>query len=152
VCLDSWFVVVTSVRAWLLALLLVFSVVSVVHADTPCWGFRCDLLNQIRAENNRPALVQRGDLQNIAESWAEHMAKTKVLMHNPDLYGLVLPGIYGENVGFGPEWRSIFQAFMESPEHRSNMLDRDFSSIGIGAQRDQPYPEGRVWIVLVFHS
>jgi len=37
-----------------------------------------------------------------------------------------------ENVGEGPSAGSIHGAFMNSPNHRANVLDRDMDSIGIG--------------------
>lgn len=37
-----------------------------------------------------------------------------------------------ENVGEGPSAGSIHGAFMNSPNHRANVLDRDMDSIGVG--------------------
>lgn len=52
----------------------------------------------------------------------------------------------GENVGFGPEVRTVQEAFMRSAGHRANMLDRDYAQTGVGVARR----DGRVWVVQVF--
>jgi len=38
----------------------------------------------------------------------------------------------GENVGVGPTCAKIAQAFMNSPEHRRNILDPSYASVGLG--------------------
>jgi hypothetical protein len=54
----------------------------------------------------------------------------------------------GENVGYGPDWRTVETAFMNSPGHRANILDRDYSQIGIGVV----ISGNRIWITQVFRS
>ena len=77
------------------------------------------------------------------------MAARNTLQHNPNLTSQVHGWRWvGENVGYGPDWRRVQVAFMNSPAHRSNILDRDYSQIGIGVV----VRNGRVWITQVFRS
>ncbi|MFN2614324.1 MAG: CAP domain-containing protein, partial [Actinomycetota bacterium] len=38
----------------------------------------------------------------------------------------------GENVGVGPDVATLHQAFIDSPEHRDNILERSYNQIGVG--------------------
>jgi hypothetical protein len=77
------------------------------------------------------------------------MASTGTLAHNPNLTGQVSNWRWvGENVGYGPSWSSVETAFMNSPAHRSNILDRDYTQIGIGVV----VKNGRVWVTQVFRT
>lgn len=115
--------------------------------DTPCWGVRCEAINAYRAEAGVAPLVQRRQLQRVARAWASELARTQLLAHNPDLPGQVRPFyVVGENVGVGPDWRTVYAAFMASPPHRANILDRDYASVGIGWLREGAH----VWVVVVF--
>jgi len=127
-------------------LLTVLSAVLVVVAataitDGPCWDDapRCDRLNQIRANHSLHSLEQRGDLQEMAQGWAEHMAATGDLTHSP--------GTVPEVVGYGEDWRAVFAAFMDSPRHRAILLG-DWTRVGIGAER----AGRRAFVVVVFRD
>lgn len=56
----------------------------------------------------------------------------------------VRDGLYSENIGFGPEpaWTAatLVQAWMDSPGHRANILERDFRDIGVGSAVVAPDP------------
>jgi peptidoglycan hydrolase-like protein with peptidoglycan-binding domain len=52
----------------------------------------------------------------------------------------------GENVGYGPDALTVHAAFMNSAPHRANILDRDYTEVGIGAVT----VNGRVWVAEVF--
>jgi uncharacterized protein YkwD len=105
-----------------------------------CWDNapRCDRLVEIRANHGAGPLDQDRDLQDYAEHWAEHMAGTGILVHSG--------GPYSEVVGVGPDWRTVYAAFMDSPEHRAIILDPDYRHVGIGAERSGD----RVWLAIVF--
>jgi hypothetical protein len=51
-------------------------------------------------------------------------------------------------VGYGPSWSAVETAFMNSPHHRSNILDSDYTQIGVGIV----VRNGRVWVTQVFKS
>jgi hypothetical protein len=55
----------------------------------------------------------------------------------------------GENVGMGGSASSIHQAFMNSAPHRANILDHDFTQVGIGTAYDD---KGVLYITQVFRK
>jgi hypothetical protein len=90
-----------------------------------------------------------GALTRIAREQARRMAEQNTLFHNPNLTTDVTNWRWvGENVGFGPVALTVNQAFMDSAPHRANILDRDFTRIGIGAV----VRNGRVWVSEVFKT
>lgn len=108
------------------------------------------LLNQERVAHGLPPLHVRDRLNQVAHQQAERMADRATLFHNPHLAADV-PGRWrwvGENVGVGPDVRTVHAAFVESPGHRANMLDRDFDDVGTAAVRRGD----RVWVVQVFRG
>jgi hypothetical protein len=68
------------------------------------------------------------------------MASTQLLSHNPSIvHDLETSGsgswtALAENVGFGPSEDPgvLFQAYMNSPPHRANILDRSTRYLGVG--------------------
>lgn len=106
-------------------------------------------MNQERGEDGRAALGWRSDLADIAQSWAEHMASTQDLAHNPDLTRQVRNWeVVGENVGVGPTLDDLDHAFMRSAEHRDNILDSAYTEVGIGSVATN----GAIWIVIDFRD
>ena len=106
-------------------------------------------VNSSRANAGRRPLSLRSDLSAVAYRWSQRMAASGTLKHNPSLSSQVTGWRWvGENVGFGPDWRAVQVALMNSPSHRANILDSDFSQIGIGVV----VRNGRVWITQVFRS
>jgi len=102
-------------------------------------------VNAIRAAAGRQPLTQAHGAQQLAQDWADHLASTGVLVHNPGL-AAATTGLVGENVGYGEDWRAVLAAFEDSPPHLANILDRDYTRVGVG--HTEGY--GQVWIVLVF--
>jgi uncharacterized protein YkwD len=49
----------------------------------------------------------------------------------------------------GPDARAIHDAFMNSPAHRSNILDTDFTEVGIGTATDE---NGTLYVTEVFRQ
>jgi uncharacterized protein YkwD len=104
-------------------------------------------LNHARTSRGIPALHVRASLVKVAREQAARMASRDRLYHNPNLTTDVKNWQYvGENVGYGPGAKSIHRAFMHSPPHRANILDRDYTQIGIGSVTKN----GRVWVAEVF--
>jgi uncharacterized protein YkwD len=57
---------------------------------------------------------------------------------------------WGENVGVTPgSITELQQAFMASPAHRANILDRDFRRVAVGTYRDA---DGLLWVTIVFYG
>jgi hypothetical protein len=78
------------------------------------------------------------------------MASSQTLYHNPALTTAITNWqAVGENVGDGPTESDLQTAFMQSPEHRANILDRDFTQVGIGVTIDS---HGTVWVTADFRQ
>ena len=106
-------------------------------------------VNSARAANGLRPYVLRSDLSSVAYSWSKHMASTGTLAHNPGLTTQISNWRWvGENVGYGPDWKTVMAAFMASPGHRANILDHDFTEIGIGVV----VAGGRIWITQDFRQ
>ena len=104
-------------------------------------------MNQARAARGIPKLTTRSGLVTVARNWAATMAGQSKLYHNPQLTSAVNNWRYvGENVGYGPDALTVHVAFMNSPGHRANILDRDYTEVGVGAV----VRNGRVWVAEVF--
>jgi uncharacterized protein YkwD len=104
-------------------------------------------LNHARIIRGIPALHVRASLVRVARAQAARMASRDLLYHNPNLTTDVTNWQFvGENVGYGPSPRSIHRAFMHSPPHRANILDRDYTQVGIGSVTKN----GRIWVAQVF--
>jgi uncharacterized protein YkwD len=104
-------------------------------------------LNQARTSRGIPRLSTRSSLVQVAREQARRMAGSDRLYHNPTLTSDVSNWRWvGENVGYGPSVASVHTAFMNSPAHKANILDRDYTEVGIGAV----VVDGRVWVAQVF--
>jgi hypothetical protein len=102
-------------------------------------------INSARASAGVASLSVQGDLLAIARSWSQTMANAGSISHNPNLAN-VAPSNWqnlGENVGVGPSCDSLAQAFMNSPEHRKNILDPAFSTVGVGVVDSA---DGTIWV------
>jgi uncharacterized protein YkwD len=97
------------------------------------------LVNEARSQHGlRPLTVASGTTV-VASGWSSHMAATNTLAHNPNLqsqlesHGSPNWTTYGENVGEGPSSSAdkLFTAYMNSPEHRANILASGYRYIGI---------------------
>ena len=97
------------------------------------------LVNEARAQHGLRALTVASGTTTVAAGWSSHMASTKTLAHNPNLqsqlesHGSPNWTTYGENVGEGPSSSAdnLFTAYMNSPEHRANILGSGYRYIGI---------------------
>lgn len=91
------------------------------------------LVNQERAANGLPALARNASMEAVAVNWANQMAASGKMQHNPS-YSSQIPGGWtaaAENVAQGqPTAAEMHKDWMNSPGHRANILG-DFTSIGI---------------------
>jgi uncharacterized protein YkwD len=99
-------------------------------------------INRQRAANGLPPLKWDEALATAAREHAEVMAAQKSISHT-------LPGEQSlpsrvtragarfswlsENVAAGPNAQNISEQWMQSPNHRANLLDADMDTIGAGA-------------------
>lgn len=106
-------------------------------------------LNGARSDQGLPSLATRSDLVAVARAQATRMADSGTLFHNPNLATDVTNWRWvGENVGYGPDVQTVHVAFMNSDGHRANILDADYSEVGVGVVERGD----RVWVAEVFRG
>ena len=100
-----------------------------------------------RASRGLSGLATKGDLTTVARRHSTIMADANHLHHNPTL-GSSVTGWQkvGENVGRGPSVGALHDAFMASPGHRRNILDPDWTEVGVGVV----VRDGTIWVTVVF--
>lgn len=97
------------------------------------------LVNDARAQLGLQPLVLAMGTTTVAWGWTEHLAQVHALSHNQHLgrqlstHGSSRWRVYGENVGVGStdDPDGLFDAYMHSPEHRANILNRDYRYVGV---------------------
>lgn len=91
-------------------------------------------INALRTSKGLGQLETNPELVGIARDWARKMADADEISHNPDLAGLVKADWrkLGENVGVGMTVASLHDAFVNSPAHYRNLVDPEFTAIGVG--------------------
>ena len=102
-------------------------------------------INAARSAEGTAPLAIQADLLRISRVWSQTMATDGQLFHDPNLTKLA-PASWqalGENVGMGPTCDALVQAFMNSPEHRRNILDPAFTTVGVGVV---DAADGPVWV------
>jgi Putative peptidoglycan binding domain/Cysteine-rich secretory protein family len=106
-------------------------------------GYFVNAINAQRSAHGRARLRVSAEMTRSAQRWAAAMAKSNVLSHNPRLASSVSNWKYlGENVGVGYSASSLEAAFYGSPLHRDNMLDKDFTEIGVAVV----VVHGKMWV------
>jgi hypothetical protein len=135
--------------ATLVTLFLTLGIVSLAApASASAAGDFVSRINSARSAAGRPRLAVRSDLASVAWEHSRRMASKDDLYHNPNLSSSVSNWqAVGENVGRGGDVPSLHVAFMNSPSHRANILDRDFTEVGVGTYIDG---NGILWVTEVF--
>ena len=102
-------------------------------------------INAARSAAGAAPLSVQGDLLRISRIWSQTMATASQLFHDPNLTKLAPSNwqALGENVGMGPTCDSIARSFMNSPEHRKNILDPGFTAVGVGVVDSA---DGTIWV------
>jgi hypothetical protein len=126
--------------------LLVLLASGVADAASPAETSLLDMVNGARAAHGKAPLAWYWDLADDAKSHSAAMMSAGQIYHNPDL-GSVTTGwtVLAENVGVSGDAEGVFDAFMDSPTHRANILG-DFEYIGIGAAESA----GLIWATMIF--
>ncbi len=107
-------------------------------------------LNADRAAHHLARLQPSDVLDLKAQAWAEKLARDGQLQHSN-----LAAGVSGcwkrlaENVGYGSDVASVQLQFMDSAEHRANLLDPGFDLVGVGSARSA---DGRYWTVQLFEQ
>ncbi len=106
------------------------------------------LVNQARAANGQNTLARNGSLDQVAAAWAQQLAASGVLAHNPN-YPAQIPAGWsraGENVARGQvDANQMHNEWMASSGHRANILG-DYTDVGVAFL----VAGGTTWGVQVF--
>jgi uncharacterized protein YkwD len=108
--------------------------------------------NAERAAAGLGGLCVNGQLSGFAQNWANQMASMQSLVHQ-NIGGLIGGtgfSIMGENILVGPGDLSsgdMETAWMNSPDHRANILNGRFNQVGVGTAYSS---DGRVWVCVDF--
>lgn len=91
------------------------------------------LVNEARWAEGKPGLIRNPALDAVALAWAQQMAASNTMSHNPN-YTVQVPAGWstvGENVAYGQRSAAqLHQAWMDSPGHRANILG-NYTDIGV---------------------
>lgn len=115
--------------------------------------------NIYRAENNLPALVKNDLLTKAAQEKVNDMFKNQYFEHvSPDgttPSQLVASVGYsykvtGENLALGDfrDEKDLVDAWMNSPGHRANILNQDYTEIGVATGLDNFPDRGKTWLAV----
>lgn len=137
----------------ILVAVLVLGFLAPRHAEASTSSERsmASLINKARTSRGRSALRFNESLSNYARKHSAAMASKNRLYHNDDLANWLRNwnwNILGENVGVGPSISRLHTAFMNSPSHRANILDRRFRNVGVGVVSKN----GRLWVTVIFRG
>lgn len=93
-----------------------------------------DALNEVRADNGLPPFTVNAELAALARDHARVMADAGEIFHaNPISEGFTGDWAkLGENVGVGADVQVLVDAFVGSPGHFANIVDPNFTEIGVG--------------------
>ena len=110
------------------------------------------LINHERTSRGLGSLVVKSDLVAVARRKSDQMAAKGTIWHDSSTWDSVSGWqAYGENVGMGPSTGSdpvgnLHTAFMNSPEHRQNILYKTFNQVGIGVT----IKDGTMYVTEIF--
>lgn len=118
--------------------------------------------NEDRSQNQAPVLTENLVLAQAAQLKAEDMAKRSYFSHEGP--NGEAPWIWLEKVGYNYVYAGenlainfydssdVNKAWMNSPKHRDNLLDKKFTDIGVGVAIGQFEGRDSVFIVQFFGS
>ncbi|HUQ39913.1 MAG TPA: cell wall-binding repeat-containing protein [Acidimicrobiales bacterium] len=114
------------------------------------WDF-VRLLNKDRWERGIAPLQVVPGIQDLSRTWSATMASDGTLRHDPRLVENLSARFpdwrrVAENVGYGGSVTQVHDAFMNSEGHRNNILNPEFTSIGVGVV----WNGTRLWVTQKF--
>ena len=120
-------------------------------ATTAAAATLVQLHQDTRAALGLPHLARDPALDAVAASWAAAMASSGTMAHRADLATVAFAAVPGasaaaENVGVGPDVRSVYERFLTSPSHLANITGA-YDRIGVGVSVDGV---GRTWVAVNF--
>lgn len=106
-------------------------------------------INDLRRSKGLAPMVVDTHLSDVARSWTSVMIRNGDISHNPNLAGSVRHDWrkLGENVGRGTNVQILHDTFVASPGHYRNLVDPDFTHMGIAVLYDA---KGQLFTTHVF--
>lgn len=138
----------------MLGVLASFLVASLTSSPAHASGLRRRLFRMIdhtRVKHGLPVLHLDRQLSRYCRRHTLDMARQNRLYHSADLARKVSrpnANWWGENVGYAKTARRLRYLWMRSADHRANILNRHFRSIGVGVVRAR----GWVWATTIFYG
>ena len=112
-----------------------------------------DLINQQRINNGLSALKIDAELQKVARIKAQEMVQNNYFAHESPVYGSPFKMMEsfkisyktaGENIAGNSSNSGAVNAWMNSPGHKSNILNNSFNYTGIGVVSSPKY--GKIFV------
>ncbi|NLV49342.1 MAG: SafA/ExsA family spore coat assembly protein [Clostridiales bacterium] len=104
-----------------------------------------DLVTQQRAYNGLPALKANWEVCRVARYKSQDMIDKRYFAHQSPTYGSpfnmmenfgIRFSAAGENIAYGQRTpQEVMNSWMNSPGHRSNILNRTYNQIGVGVAK-----------------
>lgn len=104
-----------------------------------------DLVNQQRAWNGLPALTANWEVSRVARYKSQDMINNHYFDHQSPVYGSpfnmmenfgIRFSAAGENIAYGQRTpQAVMNDWMNSPGHRSNILNPTYNQIGVGVAK-----------------
>ncbi len=112
-----------------------------------------NLCNQFRSQNGLPALTMNWELERMARIKSQDMRDKNYFSHTSPTYGSpfnmmksfgIQFSFAGENIAAGqPDPKSVVNSWMNSSGHRANILNQNYTQIGVGYASGGTY--GAYW-------
>ena len=127
------------------------------EAGSNCWEFKTEekgflsKLNASRGRDNKPPLRLDKELSRVARRHSYEMTSKNLLFHTPAIamrHRVTNWQLIGENVGVGATVDSLHIAFMNSHDHKVNIMREGFRHVGIGTRK----AHGRLWVTVIFEE
>jgi uncharacterized protein YkwD len=109
------------------------------------------LVNQTRSSHGLHTLALNYRLSREAWRHSVDMGRRFLLFHTSDLWDLVQPydaRTWGENIAYAGTLRRVEQLWMQSYEHRVNLLNPAFDHAAVGVVR----AKGWLWVTLQLYG
>jgi uncharacterized protein YkwD len=133
-----------------LVFVMTLALVPAASARTPNYSWQ--MYRETNSSRVRHSVKRLDRAHRLTQAVTRHsraMARRGDLFHSsgPRSYG-VRCRTWGENVGYtSGDVDDLQRAFMHSPSHRSNVLNRRFRRVAVGSATDN---RGRLWVTVFF--
>jgi uncharacterized protein YkwD len=111
------------------------------------------LVNDEREARGRPKLAHTVKLSELASEHSTKMMEREEIFHSSPgqlrgyMHDANCVALIGENVGAASSVPEMHEAFMASPGHRANILEKNWVKMGMGIRTAS---DGRLWVTQLF--